>query len=272
MMENPKTGFIKFNVSLMKDYELKLGEALVYGALVSFRNMSIQSQTKDEKGRIYAFPPILSIANITGISKRSVKSHIQVLEQKGLMAVQRSYKEGSKERNVNRYYLNNEVLKIYFSTDVAGAVTIDKPKSAATKGTPKELKQTIFITDADIEKWFTHYKGEHNNNSAKKLNHLTKEHGAETVVKAIHNAMEGVDIDTLPNGTTGLILSRLNEKNLRDAGHQIQTEKDRQERFMNEPVAPFFDYTADMKRNLSGKVKTGDDISKDVYDLLGVVL
>lgn len=61
--------------------------------------------------------PISSLANITGQSERSVKSHIQVLEQKGLMSVKRSYKEDSKEKNVNRYYLNPEVLEVYFTAD-----------------------------------------------------------------------------------------------------------------------------------------------------------
>lgn len=81
-MKENKVGFIKFNASLINDYELKVGETLVYGALVSFRNMSIQSNTKDEQGHVYAYPPISSLAKITGQSERSVKSHIQVLEQK----------------------------------------------------------------------------------------------------------------------------------------------------------------------------------------------
>jgi DNA-binding MarR family transcriptional regulator len=139
-MEKSKVGFIKFNVSLMNDYELKVGETLVYGALVSFRNMSIQSNTKDGQGEVYAYPPISSVANITGQSERSVKSHIQVLEQKGLMAVKRSYKEGSKEKNVNHYYLNTKVLKVYFSADATVSVKTAKPKTTVAKEKPKEAK------------------------------------------------------------------------------------------------------------------------------------
>ncbi|ASF29966.1 MULTISPECIES: helix-turn-helix domain-containing protein [Bacillus amyloliquefaciens group] len=174
-MERLKVGFIKFNASLMNDYELKVGETLVYGALVSFRNMSIQSNKKDEQGHVYAYPPISSIVNITGQSPRSVKSHIQVLEQKGLMMVKRSYKEGSKEKNVNRYYLNTEVLAVYFSADATKSVKTAKPKITNEKETPKETKQKVFIADAEIEKWFKHYQGEHNNNSAKKLNQAYEE-------------------------------------------------------------------------------------------------
>lgn len=253
-MEESKLGFIKFNASLMNNYKLKVGETLVYGALVSFRNMSIQSNTRDEQGQVYAYPPISSIANITGQSERSVKSHIQVLEEKGLMTVKRSYKEGSKEKNVNRYYLNIEILKVYFTIDMTESIKKAKPKTTDAKGTPKETKQKVFITDADIEKWFIYYEGEHNNNSAKKLNQLAERYGAKTVVKAIHNAMDGVNIMTLSQGSTGLILSRLNEKNLESAKCQLQNEKERQERFMNEPVKELFDYTANLKRK-EGKKK-----------------
>ncbi|GAA3320998.1 hypothetical protein GCM10020331_034260 [Ectobacillus funiculus] len=179
MNKTKKIAFIKFNTNLLSDYDLKVGETLVYGALVSFRNMSIQSNTTDEQGQVYAYPPISSIAKkITGQSERSVKSHIQVLEEKkGLMTVKRSYKEGSKEKkNVNHYYLNTEVLEVYFITDAKEtpkAKPIVKPK-ADTKETPKQSEQKVFIANADIEKWFTHYQGEHNNNSAKKLNQLSE--------------------------------------------------------------------------------------------------
>ncbi|AZV44847.1 hypothetical protein BAOM_4266 [Peribacillus asahii] len=259
VLKENKVAFIKFNANLMSDYELKVGETLVYGALVSFRNMSIQSNAKDEKGHVYAYPPISSIANITGQSERSVKSHIQVLEQKGLMTVKRSYKEGSKEKNVNHYYLNTEVLEVYFTADATESIKTAKPKSK-NKETYKDLRQKVFIADAEIEKWFTHYQGEHNNNSAKKLNQLAEKYGAETVVKAIHNAMEGVNIDTLSQGSTGLILSRLNDKNLEDAKLQLQNEKERKERFMNEPIKPVLDYTAGLKRRESRKIRTSDDV------------
>ncbi|MDM5198960.1 hypothetical protein QUF79_13095 [Fictibacillus enclensis] len=63
------------------------------------------------------------------------------------------------------------------------------------KGTPKKSNQKFFIANVEIEKWFTHYKGEHNNNSAKKLNEVTVRYGTETVIKAIHNALDGVNID-----------------------------------------------------------------------------
>jgi hypothetical protein len=268
-MEKSKVGFIKFNVSLMNDYELKVGETLVYGALVSFRNMSIQSNTKDGQGEVYAYPPISSVANITGQSERSVKSHIQVLEQKGLMAVKRSYKEGSKEKNVNHYYLNTKVLKVYFSADATVSVKTAKPKTTVAKEKPKETKQKMFIADAEIEKWFTHYQGEHNNNSAKKLNQLAEKYGSETVVKAIHNAMKGVNIDTLTQGSTGLILSRLNNKNLEDAKLQLKNEKERQERFFNQPIKPFIDYKADLKRKKKKEIRTAAD---DIQALFGVEL
>lgn len=241
-MEKSKVGFIKFNPNLMSDFELKVGETLVYAALVSFRNMSIKSNTADEHGQVYAYPPISSIAKITGQSERSVKSHIQVLEEKGLMTVKRSYKEGSKEKNVNRYYLNTEVLEVYFSVDATVSVKTAKSKTTVTKEIPKESKKTVFIADADIEKWFTHYQGEINNNSAKKLNQAAEKFGAETVVKTIHNEMKGVNIDTLLQGTTGLMLSKLTEKNLNDTKRQLQNEKERQERFMSEPVTPMVDY------------------------------
>ncbi|PFJ42615.1 hypothetical protein COI99_30115 [Bacillus cereus] len=249
-MQESKVGFIKFNGSLMKDYELKVGETLVYGALISFRNMSIQSNTADEQGQVYAYPPISSIAKITGQSERSVKSHIQVLEEKGLMTVKRSYKEGSKEKNVNRYYLNTNVLGIYFTIDAketSKAKLIAKPKADINK-TPKQSKQTVVIANADVEKWFIYYQGEHNNNSAKKLNELSETYGAETVVKAIHNVMNGVNINTLSQGTTGFILSRLNRENLESTKRQLQNEKERRERFMNEPITPVRDYTAHLKR------------------------
>ncbi|MDM5187562.1 hypothetical protein QUF99_09590 [Bacillus sp. DX4.1] len=249
-MKESKVGFIKFNGSLMRDYELKVGETLVYGALISFRNMSIQSNTTDEQGQVYAYPPISSIANITRQSERSVKSHIQVLEEKGLMTVKRSYKEGSKEKNVNRYYLNTDVLDVYFTIDAketSKAKLIVKPK-ADTKKTSKQSKQTVLIDNADVKKWFNYYQGEHNNNSANKLNELSETYGAETVVKAIHNAMNGVNISTLSQGTTGFILSRLHKETLEDAKHQLQNEKERQERFMNEPITSVRDYTAHLKR------------------------
>ncbi|MBP1080777.1 helix-turn-helix domain-containing protein [Bacillus capparidis] len=270
-MKESKVGFIKFNSSLMNDYRLKMGETLVYGALVSFRHMSIQSNTKDEQGQVYAYPPISSIANITGQSERSVKSHIQVLEEKRLMTVKRSYKEGGKEKNVNHYYLNTEVLKVYFTADtnMTTSVKIAKPKTTDSKEKPKETKQKVFIADAEIEKWFTHYQGEHNNNSAKKLNELAEKYGSETVVKTIHNAMNGVNIDTLPQGTTGLILSRLNEKNLEDAKLQLRNEKERQERFMNEQITPFFDYKAELRRK---QKKENNTFSNDMKALLGEVL
>ncbi|UOK56147.1 hypothetical protein MGI18_14010 [Bacillus sp. OVS6] len=121
------------------------------------------------------------------------------------------------------------------------------------KETPKETKQKVFIADADIEKWFIHYQGEHNNNSAKKLNQLAEKYGSKTVVKAINNAMKGVNIETLTQGTTGLILHRLNERNLEDTKLQLKNEQERQERFMKEPVTPFFDYTAAMKRKKDGE-------------------
>ena len=246
-MKNSKVGFIKFNASFMQDYELKVGETLVYGALVSYRNMSIQSNRKDEQGQVFAYPPISSIAKITGQSDRSVKSHIQVLEQKGLMAVKRSYKEGSKEKNVNHYYLKTEVLEVYFFVGATEAVKTSKSKTLVAKENPKESSQKVFIVNADIKKWFTHYQGEHNNNSAKKLNQLDEEYGAETVVKAIHNAMKCVNIDTLSQGSTGLILSRLNDKTLGDANLQLKNEKERQERFLKEPIKPPFDYTTGLK-------------------------
>ncbi|KNH20307.1 hypothetical protein ACS78_18155 [Priestia megaterium] len=247
-MQKSKVGFIKFNASLMNDYELKVGETLVYGALVSFRNMSIQSNTKDEQSHVYAYPPISSIANITGQSERSVKSHIQVLEQKELMSVKRSYKKGSKEKNVNHYYLNTEVLKAYFSADGTALVKTTKVKNINTKETSKKPRQEVSISDAEIKKWFTHYQGEHNSNSAKKLNQLAEEYGSKTVVKAIHNAMKNVNIDTLLQGSTGLILSRLNYKNLEDAKLQLKNEKERQERSLNQPLTPRLDYTAGLKR------------------------
>jgi DNA-binding transcriptional ArsR family regulator len=251
----------------MNDYELKVGEALVYGALVSFRNMSIQSNTIDDQGQVYAYPPISSIANITGQSERSVKSHIQVLEQKGLMTVKRSYKEGSKEKNVNRYYLNNEVLEVYFTADAKEtpkAKPIVKPKEDK-KETYKETKQTVHIADADIEKWFTHYQGEHNNNSAKKLNQLAEKYGAETVLKAMHNAMERVNINTLTQGTTGYILSRLTDQNLVDVKRQLHNAKESLERFMNEPLEPFVDYTAGLKRKENHKIRTSADVINDLF-------
>lgn len=265
-MKESKIGFIKFNTNLMSDFELKVGETLVYGAVVSFRNMSIQSNTKDEQGQVYAYPPISSIANITGQSERSVKSHIQVLEQKGLMTVKRSYKEGGKEKNVNCYYLNTEVLEVYFTADSSNSVKAAKPITANAKETPKESRQKVFIADAEIEKWFSHYRGEHNNNSAKKLNQLAEDYGSETVVKAIHNAMNGVNIDTLPQGSTGLILSRLNQKNLDDAKLQLKNEKKSQERFMNEPRTPSFDYAEGLKRK---EKKQTNGILDDINALLG---
>ncbi|MDG4850808.1 helix-turn-helix domain-containing protein [Peribacillus frigoritolerans] len=270
-MKESKVGFIKFNVSLMNDYELKVGETLVYGALVSFRNMSIQSNTKDGQGEVYAYPPISSVANITGQSERSVKSHIQVLEQKGLMTVKRSYKEGSKEKNVNRYYLNIEVLEVYFNanTKMTKSVKTAKPKTTNAKETIKELRQKEFITDTSIDKWFTHYQGEHNNNSAKKINLLAEKYGAETVVKAIHNAMKGVNIDTLSQGSTGLILSRLNTKNLEDAKIQLKYEQERQERFFKEPIKPSFDYTTGLKRK---EKKETRPVVEDIHALFGVGL
>lgn len=269
-MKISKIGFIKFNPILMNDFELKIGETLVYGALVSFRNMSIQNNKKDGQGEVYAYPPISSIANITGQSERSVKSHIQVLEQKGLMTVKRSYKEGSKEKNVNHYYLNNEVLKVYFTADTNMNTSIKaaKPKNMNAKEATKESRQKVSIADAEIEKWFTHYQGEHNSNSAKKLNQLAEKYGANTVVKAIHNAMKGVNIDTLTQGSTGLLLSRLNDKNIEDAKLQLKNEKERQERFMNEPVLPHFDYKAALNKEKQDKRIVVNDIEK----LLGRVL
>lgn len=270
MMKDSRTGFIKFNKSLMSDYELKIGETLVYGALVSFRNMSIQSNTTDEQGKVYAYPPISSIANITGQSERSVKSHIQVLEEKGLMTVKRSYKEGSKEKNVNRYYLNTDVLDVYFTIDAKGTSKgkqIAKPKADINK-TPKQSKQTVLIANADVKKCFIYYQGEHNNNSANKLNELSETYGAETVVKAIHNAMNGVNINTLSQGTTGFILSRLHKATLEDTKNQLQNKKERQERFMNEPITPALDYTAHSKRK-EDKRKIRDDV--DTSLLLGLL-
>jgi DNA-binding MarR family transcriptional regulator len=268
-MEKSKLAFIKFNASLMSDYELKVGETLVYGALVSFRNMSIKSNTTDELGQVYAYPPITSIAKIIGLSERSVKSHIQVLEEKGLMTVKRSYKEGGKEKNVNLYYLNIEVLEIYFSGNASISFKTAKPITTKAQESTKVSSQKVLIEDAEIEKWFTQYKGEHNNNSAKKLNEVAEKYGAETVVKTIHNAMKGVNIDTLPQGSTGLILSRMNEKNLEDAKSQLQNEKERQERFMNEPITPLFDYKAELRR----KEKNSNGITvDDMKALLGVKL
>ncbi|HDR8261200.1 TPA: helix-turn-helix domain-containing protein [Bacillus cereus] len=270
-MKESKLGFIKFNESLMGDYELKVGETLVYGALVSFRNMSIQSKTTDEQGQVYAYPPISSIANITGQSERSVKSHIQALEEKGLMTVQRSYKEGSKEKNVNRYYLNTDVLNAYFTIgakETSKAKPIVKSK-ADTKKIPKQLKQTVFIANADVEEWFNYYQGEHNNNSAMKLNELSETYGAETVVKAIHNVMNGVNISTLSQGTTGFILSRLHKETLGDAKRQLQNKEERRERFMNEPITPVRDYTEHLKRR-ENKRKIRDDV--DTSQLSGGLL
>ncbi|WLV25870.1 helix-turn-helix domain-containing protein [Aciduricibacillus chroicocephali] len=268
-MKNSKIGFIKFNVNLMDDYELKVGETLVYGALVSFTNMSILSNTKDEQGHVYAYPPISKIANITGQSERSVKSHIQVLERKGLMTVKRSYKEGGKEKNVNHYYLRAEVLKVYFPADTpAVSDKIAKPKKKHSEVKHKEFSQSAFIANAKIEKWFTHYEGEHNNNSARKLNQLEDRYGAKTVVKAIHNAMNGVNIESLSQGTTGFMLSRLKDGNLEDAQRQLKNEKESQERFMNESISPQFDYKAALKKEKRDNKTVADNIEK----LLGGVL
>ena len=75
-MKTSKVGFIKYNVSLMNDHELKGGETLVYGALVSFRNMSIQSNTRDGQGEIYAYPPIFKYCkDYTSIRKKCKKSY-----------------------------------------------------------------------------------------------------------------------------------------------------------------------------------------------------
>jgi hypothetical protein len=148
------------------------------------------------------------------------------------------------------FHLNTDVLDVYFTIDVketSKAKPIVKPK-ADTKKTPKQSKQTVFIANADVEKCFIHYQGEHNNNSANKLNELSETFEAETVVKAIHNAMKGVNTNTLSQGTTGFILSRLHKENLEDAKHQLQNEKERQERFMNEPITLVRDYTAHLKR------------------------
>jgi hypothetical protein len=127
----------------------------------------------------------------------------------------------------------------------------------------------MFIANAEIKKWFTHYQGEHNNNSAKKLNQLAEEYGSETVVKAIHNAMKGVNIDTLTQGSTGLILSRLNNKNLEDSKLQLKNEKERQERFFNQPIKPFIDYKAELKRKEKKESRTAAD---DIQALFGVEL
>lgn len=184
------------------------------------------------------------------------------------MMVKRSYKVGSKEKNVNHYYLNTEVLEVYFNADATESVKTAKPKSK-NKETYKGIRQEVFIADADIVKWFTHYKGEHNNNSAKTLNQLAEKYGAKTVVKALHNAMKGVNIDTLPHGTTGLILHRLNSNNLEAAKLQLKNEKERQERFMNEPITPIFDYKAELRRKENKEIGTFAD---DMNALLGGVL
>ncbi|MGP1906799.1 helix-turn-helix domain-containing protein [Metabacillus sp. JX24] len=272
-MKESKVAFVKFNTSLMRDYELKVGETLVYGALVSFRNMSIQNNKKDEQGQVYAYPPISSIANMSGQSERSVKSHIQVLEQKGLMKVKRSYKAGGKEKNVNRYYLNNEVLQVYFTDNPTETVKTVKPKTKGVKGTPKESKQMMFIADANIEKWFTHYQGEINSNSAKRLNQAYEEYGVGTVVKAIHNAMNGVNINTLTRGTTGFILSRLTDKDLGTAKRQLQNEKERNERFANEPTTPTFDYKAELRKQRDREEKKEARTNADPFlEKLGLAL
>lgn len=87
------------------------------------------------------------------------------------MTVKRSYKECSKGKNVNRCYLNTDVLDVYFTIDAKEtfkAKLIVKSK-ANTKKIPKQLKQTVFIANADVEKWCTYYQGEHDNNSAMEL-------------------------------------------------------------------------------------------------------
>ncbi|WP_416808197.1 hypothetical protein [Bacillus thuringiensis] len=69
------------------------------------------------------------------------------------MTVKRSYKECSKEKNVNRCYLNTDVLDVYFTIDAKEtfkAKLIVKSK-ANTKKIPKQLKQTVFIANADVE-------------------------------------------------------------------------------------------------------------------------
>lgn len=74
--------------------------------------------------------------------------------------------------------------------------------------------------------------------------------------------MKGVNIDTLTQGSTGLILSRLNERNLEDAKLQLKNEKERQERFMNEPVTSLFDYKGELRRKENKEIGTS---AEDVY-------
>lgn len=60
--------------------------------------------------------------------------------------------------------------------------------------------------------------------------------------------MNGVNISTLSQGTTGFILSRLHKETLRDAKRQLQNKAERRERFMNEPIIPVRDYNKHLKR------------------------
>lgn len=273
IMEQSKVGFIKFNDVLCKDFGLKVGEGLVFGALVSFRNMSISNNMTDEQGEVYAYPPISSIANKTEQSERSIKSHIKVLEEKGLMIVKRSYKSGSKEKDVNRYYLNGDVLEVYFPSTDATATPKAKPLVKA-KSDVKEASKTTKqkIDNADVERWFIKYQGEINKTSATRLNYATVKHGSEVVLKAMHMAMDGVIIDSLSKGSTGLILSRLNEKSLEEAKYQIKREKDNIERFMNEPVIVMDDYHSYWKERANNRKSNPITKSENIQLLYGGLL
>ena len=64
------------------------------------------------------------------------------------------------------------------------------------------------------------------------------------------------------------MLSRLKERNLKDAQRQLKNEKETQDRFMNEPVLPHFDYKAALNKEKQDKRTVVNDIGK----LLGGVL
>lgn len=87
--------------------------------------------------------------------------------------------------------------------------------------------------------------------------------------------MDGVNINTLTRGTTGFILGRLTDKDLREAKLQLQNEKERNERFFNESIAPTFDYKAELRKQHEREVeekKENRTNADEIVEELGLAL
>lgn len=89
----PRTPFFMIANEIIDWYRLNPYELALYNAIVRHLNYKTRE----------AYPSIRRLAQLTQMTRPTVIKYIRSLEEKGLIRVRRAYKEGSRERAVNRY-------------------------------------------------------------------------------------------------------------------------------------------------------------------------